>query len=257
MMIRRAPDRGKSNESFTPGNGSVTPARALGGGVARSLPGEVPEDTARDRRTHPFHGMAAWRVVARHRALAGQGGSGPCRLPRRIESERRNTPRARCVTPPARDVGVGSACSKIAGPWLSALCARSGDVSTRSAPRPVGVNTRVICMEDPPSLTFRFDEGVLHAVESSPPRPEHVAPQAARRSEVAGITPAPCGLPYGGRLLHGTQLPLRGPPWVTCDPVADSVPISRSASTATNTRSARYLLVARAYRASTPTRLSW
>ena len=32
------------------------------------------------------------------------------------------------------------------------------------------------------------------------------------------------GLPYGGSLIDGTQLPLEGPNWVTWNPVTDSVP---------------------------------
>ncbi len=31
-------------------------------------------------------------------------------------------------------------------------------------------------------------------------------------------------MPYDGRLLDGTQLPVEGPNWVTWDPVTDSVP---------------------------------
>ena len=31
-------------------------------------------------------------------------------------------------------------------------------------------------------------------------------------------------MPYGGRLVDGTQLPLRGPGWVTWNPITDSVP---------------------------------
>ena len=32
------------------------------------------------------------------------------------------------------------------------------------------------------------------------------------------------GLPYSGRLVDGTQLPVEGPDWVTWNPVTDSVP---------------------------------
>jgi hypothetical protein len=32
------------------------------------------------------------------------------------------------------------------------------------------------------------------------------------------------GLPYEGRLIDGTQLPVEGPNWVTWNPVTDSVP---------------------------------
>ena len=32
------------------------------------------------------------------------------------------------------------------------------------------------------------------------------------------------GLPYGGSLIDGTQLPVEGPNWVTWNPVTDSVP---------------------------------
>jgi murein endopeptidase len=47
---------------------------------------------------------------------------------------------------------------------------------------------------------------------------EHVYPKVIWRHAVS------LGLPYDGRLVDGTQLPIDGPAWVTWDPVTDSVP---------------------------------
>jgi Penicillin-insensitive murein endopeptidase len=79
-------------------------------------------------------------------------------------------------------------------------------------------------VEDPPSLTFRFDNSVVGAVESSAPKPKHVRRNAHAAPTIAWDHATSIGLPYGGRLLHGTQLPLRGSDWVTWNPITDSVP---------------------------------
>jgi hypothetical protein len=79
-------------------------------------------------------------------------------------------------------------------------------------------------VEDPPSLTFRFDEGLLKAVESSPPKPKHIHVKPHPVPTIAWHHATSVGLPYAGSLLHGTQLPVRGPDWVTWDPITDSSP---------------------------------
>jgi murein endopeptidase len=79
-------------------------------------------------------------------------------------------------------------------------------------------------VEDPPSLTFRFDEGVLKAVESSWPKPKHVRRRPHGVPTIAWHHASSVGLPYGGSLVHGTQLPVRGPDWVTWNPDTDRVP---------------------------------
>ncbi len=96
--------------------------------------------------------------------------------------------------------------------------------------------------DDPPSLTFRIDAAAV-AVAAGPVDlkalresmgvavPASNAKQVAQ--SVAREVAAPkiewnhalsVGLPYGGSLIDGTQLPIDGPDWVTWDPVTDSVP---------------------------------
>src|SRR4051812_23025383 len=104
-----------------------------------------------------------------------------------------------------------------------------------TALRSGSVNGPGILAEDPPSLTFRVEE-----------RPSAQAPGYLRRERVepsvipsrvhgtaalAGATPRidwhharSVGVPYGGSLVDGTQLPVEGPNWVTWNPVTDSVP---------------------------------
>ena len=87
--------------------------------------------------------------------------------------------------------------------------------------------------EDPPSLTFRFEDGIV-ALTERPPRAVHVPRKVAHvPRKVAHVHVFPkiawhhaqsLGLPYGGRLVDGTQLPVQGPDWVTWDPITDSVP---------------------------------
>jgi murein endopeptidase len=60
------------------------------------------------------------------------------------------------------------------------------------------------------------------------------------------------GLPYSGRLVDGTQLPVRGPDWVTWNPVTDSAPNAANRLYG-NERTIRAVLsVTRAYRAAHP-----
>jgi len=86
--------------------------------------------------------------------------------------------------------------------------------------------------EDPPSLTFRFG---LAALEVPRPRslrgsvsPRKPATRSlARATELGKVewhSATSVGLPYAGRLVDGTQLPVEGPDWVTWNPVTDSVP---------------------------------
>ncbi len=86
----------------------------------------------------------------------------------------------------------------------------------------IGTGGRALA-EDPPSLTFRFSPTWL----ALPPE------AARRRARTLAGTQQPTiawhhassrGLPYGGSLVDGTQLPVEGPNWVTWNPVTDSVP---------------------------------
>ena len=86
--------------------------------------------------------------------------------------------------------------------------------------------------EDPPSLTFRFDL----ARPGIPEAPFLGRPASSRKPAERGLARAvelgtvewhratSVGLPYAGRLVDGTQLPVEGADWVTWNPVTDSVP---------------------------------
>ena len=83
---------------------------------------------------------------------------------------------------------------------------------------------------DPPSLTFRLDGARSEIPEAPVPRVASSKPAArapARETSVARVEwhrARSVGLPYYGRLVDGTQLPVEGPNWVTWNPVTDSVP---------------------------------
>ncbi len=87
-------------------------------------------------------------------------------------------------------------------------------------------------LEDPPSLTFRLDLGRLGIPEAPFLRKDAssrkpVERRLARASEFEMVEwhrATSVGLPYSGRLVDGTQLPVEGPDWVTWNPVTDSVP---------------------------------
>jgi hypothetical protein len=92
-----------------------------------------------------------------------------------------------------------------------------------------GHGTRIVA-EDPPSLTFHIGS----AMAGDRPVPGHIVipPRAHKhRRSAAHAFPriewhhaTSVGLPYDGRLIDGTQLPLSGPDWVTWDPVTNRVP---------------------------------
>lgn len=86
--------------------------------------------------------------------------------------------------------------------------------------------------EDPPSLTFRLDLGSLGIPEApflrrgatSRTPVERKLARAAEFGKVEWHRATSVGLPYSGRLVDGTQLPVEGPDWVTWNPITDSVP---------------------------------
>jgi hypothetical protein len=84
--------------------------------------------------------------------------------------------------------------------------------------------------EDPPSLTHRLSDltgaAETPALLSSlrPSKPDPLPEPASDFARVNWHSAWSEGLPYSGRLLGGTQLPVSGPDWVTWDPVTDSVP---------------------------------
>jgi hypothetical protein len=84
---------------------------------------------------------------------------------------------------------------------------------------------------DPPSLTFRLNDA--RYVRNAPgsragaSSREPAARTAARETRFARVEwrrATSVGLPYAGRLVDGTQLPVEGDDWVTWNPVTDSVP---------------------------------
>ncbi len=114
--------------------------------------------------------------------------------------------------------------------------------------------------EDPPSLTFRFDVGRLDVPGTEPLRTaaasaKGAAAALARTKEfekVAWHRATSVGLPFSGRLLNGTQLPLEGPDWVTWNPIADSVPNQPGRVYGNEHTIRKVLTVLGAYRASHP-----
>jgi Penicillin-insensitive murein endopeptidase len=107
-------------------------------------------------------------------------------------------------------------------------------------------------VEDPPSLTFRFDEGGLKAVESSAPKAKHARRKAQSAPTIAWDRATSVGLPYAGSLLHGTQLPVHGPDWVTWNPITDSAPNLPKRLYGNEHTIRTILSVTRAYRATHP-----
>jgi hypothetical protein len=91
-----------------------------------------------------------------------------------------------------------------------------------------------LVLDDPPSLTFRLGPGSITTTDAHL-RPVDVLELAlGERVREQSVFPrvvwhhaVSLGLPYDGRLVDGTQLPIDGPAWVTWDPVTNSVPNQR------------------------------
>lgn len=111
-----------------------------------------------------------------------------------------------------------------------------------------------IPVEDPPSLIFRFDDGIL-ALAERPMRTEHAYRTRARAHALPTVEwhhAQSLGLPYGGSLIAGTQLPVTGPNWVTWNPITDSVPNLPKRLYGNEYTIRALLSVTRAYRAAHP-----
>src|SRR4051794_40529937 len=114
--------------------------------------------------------------------------------------------------------------------------------------------------EDPPGLTFRLGSGIgdfpaapVRAKEAPLPKPahRHVA-RASTGPKIEWHHAESVGLPYAGRLVDGTQLPVDAPDWVTWNPVTDSAPNAPDRLYG-NERTIRAIAsVAHAYRAANP-----
>ncbi len=116
-----------------------------------------------------------------------------------------------------------------------------------------------LALDDPPSLTFRLGSGTISTTDAhdrpvAPSRSRAHKPQTREQAypPVVWHHAMSLGLPYDGRLVDGTQLPVDGPAWVTWDPVTDSVP-NKPARLYGNQRTIRTIIaVTEAYRAAHP-----
>jgi len=117
--------------------------------------------------------------------------------------------------------------------------------------------------QDPPSLVGGTLPG-LATGEAATPRAAGAADGSAverRTPEASSETDVPRihwhratshGLPYGGSLSSGTQLPVEGPDWVTWNPVEDSVPNAPSRLFGHGRTIRRLTAVLAAFRAANP-----
>ncbi len=119
----------------------------------------------------------------------------------------------------------------------------------------------VVVAEDPPSLTFQFDRGLpwLKGTASSEARRGSAAKAATGSKAHTETWPkvvwhhaTSVGLPYDGRLIDGTQLPIDGPGWVTWNPVTNSVPNAPDRLYGNEHTIRTVLSVIKAYRAAHP-----
>jgi penicillin-insensitive murein endopeptidase len=121
-----------------------------------------------------------------------------------------------------------------------------------------------VSAEDPPSLTFRFDTGMPWLKSTVPEQAEspskagadaeraHATLQAEAFPKVEWHHATSVGLPYDGRLINGTQLPIDGPDWVTWNPVTNSVPNAPDRLYGNEHTIRTVLSVVKAYRAAHP-----
>jgi hypothetical protein len=115
-----------------------------------------------------------------------------------------------------------------------------------------------VSLEDAPTVTLHLGtservDSPGRAVRAKPKaRPHRPAKPRTGAREVDWHHAESLGLPYAGRLVDGTQLPQRGPNWVTWDPVTNRVP-DEPRRLYGNQRTIRTVLsVAAAYRAANP-----
>jgi hypothetical protein len=130
-----------------------------------------------------------------------------------------------------------------------------------------------LAADDPPSLTFRLPVATEAPATGSvdpragiggagitqrtlPPVTAEVEQRAAAPAEAPPLVEwhraTSLGLPWGGSLVDGTQLPLGGPDWVTWNPVADSVPNEPRRLYGTERTIRAIVSVTAAYRAANP-----
>jgi hypothetical protein len=137
----------------------------------------------------------------------------------------------------------------------SAMALSPAVVFALAALRADGKLGAAFAVEDPPSLTFRFDNGIVEAAERDVPRPKQAHRKVAHESaspKIAWHHARSIGLPYGGSLSHGTQLPVKGADWVTWNPITDSRPNAPKRLYGDERTIRAILSVTRAYRAAHP-----
>jgi murein endopeptidase len=117
-------------------------------------------------------------------------------------------------------------------------------------------------VEDPPSQTFRLSAGTVQIVDTSKQgaRPRPVVrqslpaskPKRAQSPWIAWRHAKSVGLPYGGSLIDGTQLPVEGPNWVTWNPNTDWRPNAPKRLYGNERTIRKIISVIDAYRAANP-----
>ena len=117
-----------------------------------------------------------------------------------------------------------------------------------------GGRSASLAVEDPPTLTFRFENGIVALAERATTY-EHAYRKVARVQAFPKVewhrARSVC-LPYGGNLVDGTQLPIKGSSWVTWDPVTDSSPNAPQRLYGNEHTIRAILSVTRAYRTAHP-----
>lgn len=119
-----------------------------------------------------------------------------------------------------------------------------------------GVAEARVVAEDPPSLTFRFTDDIVGVVPTAPvartPKRSRAAVRVDMAPKIDWRNATSVGVPWGGSLIDGTQLPVEGPSWMTWNPVTDSVP-NEPGRLFGNERTIRVVVsVLEAYRAANP-----
>jgi murein endopeptidase len=95
---------------------------------------------------------------------------------------------------------------------------------TLASPRPGTARGGEALQESSRSQTLRPDDPTLEAAATARPRPARAKSTASSFPAVHWHRARSAGLPYGGSLSSGTQLPVEGEDWVTWNPVSDHVP---------------------------------
>jgi hypothetical protein len=116
-----------------------------------------------------------------------------------------------------------------------------------------GEQSTPVAADDPPSQTLRLGPAATTRPSRDPlPKRVHGVAQTDAPPRIDWHGARSVGLPYGGRLVDGTQLPLEGPDWVTWNPVTDSVPNAARRLYGTDRTIRAIVAVTAGYRAAHP-----